>query len=268
VTTPQPSTPEETQRRLQEREQLVAQIAMTLGETDLAAIRQLRRIVRHTEAERALTWLTEALAIETAGGQMLPDGSRRRTPGGVYFRLVRQQLTPQERSLIFPSWAAKHKGRKKRTTQPAPSSALAPTQLPSTKVERVVSQPVLLPEVGKASSVKITLIGRPGRLVEKQQLILTTMENERAPSLPKGLPAPPTTPTTYTLYIAAKQWRAVEAAMADPADALIVEGWAAYDPELEGVAVWATSCTTKLLQRAKREGQSPPVSSSGDTGVS
>jgi len=60
----------------------------------------------------------------------------------------------------------------------------------------------------------------------------------------------------------------VAAAMADPQDALIVEGWAAYDPELEGVAVWATSCTTKLLQRAKREGQPPPAFSSGSTAVS
>lgn len=36
--------------------------------------------------------------------------------------------------------------------------------------------------------------------------------------------------------------------MTNPDDALVVEGWAAFDPELEGIAVFATFVTTKLIR--------------------
>jgi len=43
-----------------------------------------------------------------------------------------------------------------------------------------------------------------------------------------------------------------EALAADPEDAAIIEGYAALDPRVEGIAVYATSATTKHLQAAKR----------------
>ncbi len=47
----------------------------------------------------------------------------------------------------------------------------------------------------------------------------------------------------------------VAALAADPADAAIIEGYAALDPRVEGLAVYATSATTKRLQAAKRATQ-------------
>ncbi len=44
---------------------------------------------------------------------------------------------------------------------------------------------------------------------------------------------------------------------ADPEDAAIIEGYAALDPRVEGIAVYATSATTKRLQAAKRA--TPPA---------
>ena len=66
-----------------------------------------------------------------------------------------------------------------------------------------------LSQTGEATAMKITLIGRPGRIVEKGQVVLTSMQGAKAPSLPKGLPAPPAEATPYIVYIAAKQWRKV-----------------------------------------------------------
>jgi hypothetical protein len=105
--------------------------------------------------------------------------------------------------------------------------------------------------------VKITLIGRPGPLVSKNGYILTSMQTSTAPSLPKGLPAPPTTATHYTIYLTPKQWTKVAEAIRDPEDALIIEGFPAYDPTLEGIAVYATNLTTKKLQQAQRAAQAP-----------
>ena len=105
--------------------------------------------------------------------------------------------------------------------------------------------------------MKITLIGRPGRIVERQEVIMTAMQSTKVPSLPKGVPTPPSTPTTYMVYIARKQWKAVGEAITDPEDSLIVEGYPAYDPQLAGVAVYATKVTTKKQQIAQRQASEP-----------
>ena len=106
--------------------------------------------------------------------------------------------------------------------------------------------------------MKITLIGRPGRVVEKANVVLTSMQqkSDKAPSLPKGLPPVPDEPTTYIVYIARKQWRKVAKSIKDPNDSLIVEGLPVLDRRLGTVAVFARSVTTKLLQTKKREIQS------------
>ena len=84
------------------------QIATTLGETESVPLMHIRRIVQTLGPERALQLLEQAQAVEAQGGLMLLDGSRRRTLGGVFFRLVREQTTPAERSRIWP-WNKKPK---------------------------------------------------------------------------------------------------------------------------------------------------------------
>jgi hypothetical protein len=80
------------------------------------------------------------------------------------------------------------------------------------------------------------------------------MRARTVPSLPRGLPTPPSTPTNYVVYIAAKQWRKVAEAIGDPEDVLIIEGFPQLDPETSSIAVFATNTTTKKLQMAQRQG--------------
>ncbi len=63
--------------------------------------------------------------------------------------------------------------------------------------------------------------------------------------------------TTYTVYLTPKQWRPVAEALHDPADTCIVEGFPAYDPALEGIAVYALQVTTQQLQQARRAARQP-----------
>ena len=100
--------------------------------------------------------------------------------------------------------------------------------------------------------MKIPVIGRPGQAVKQGQAVALALVSEKVPALPKGLPEPPAG-TRYTVFVARKPWAKVaEALTTDPENAAIIEGYAALDPRVEGIAVYATSATTKHLQAAKR----------------
>ena len=77
--------------------------------------------------------------------------------------------------------------------------------------------------------MKVTLIGRPGKILERGECIMTAMPTMKIPALPKGVPMPDAaTQTQILVYIGAKQWKKVAAAIEHEDDALIVEGFAVY----------------------------------------
>jgi hypothetical protein len=90
------------------------QIATTLGETENVPLMHIRRIVQTLGPDRALQLLEQAQTAEAEGGLMVLDGTRRRTLGGVFFRLVRENTTPAERSRIWP-WSKKPKPKEAPT---------------------------------------------------------------------------------------------------------------------------------------------------------
>jgi len=233
------------------------EIAAQLGETERGPLGQVGRVVGRLGTDRARTFLTRTQEIEAAGGLMLPDGSRRRTPGGVFFHLVRADdtLSREDRVSIFPPQFGRN-GRKKvpgaaaTPVTPAPPAPAPSPAWADDDYRRVMA--ALQQETGRATTVKITVIGRPGVAVEQSQAVAVALTSEKVPDLPKGLPEPPAG-TRYTVFVARKQWvKVAEALAADPEDAAIIEGYAALDARVEGIAVYATSATTKRMQAAKR----------------
>ena len=82
--------------------------------------------------------------------------------------------------------------------------------------------------------MNITLIGWPGRMVDQQDLVMTLLESRHVPKhVPKGMPTLPSTPMTSSVTSATKQCVTVAEAIQHPEDALIVDGFAAYDPCLK-----------------------------------
>jgi len=61
----------------------------------------LARILRTFGHERCVAILAEALTLEHQGGVWRTDLSGKRTPGGVFLGLVREQATAAERRQIF-----------------------------------------------------------------------------------------------------------------------------------------------------------------------
>ena len=67
----------------------------------------LAKVLRTLGQERCQAIFTEACTIEASGGMLTRAGDRRRTPGGTFFHLVRQQCSKEERARLFPYPSAK-----------------------------------------------------------------------------------------------------------------------------------------------------------------
>ncbi len=224
------------------------EIARQLGETERQAVSQIRRTIVILGEETARDILRQTLETEAQGGMLTNDGTRRRTPGGVYFHLLKQRVGQKEFFKIFSRGKPQHR-------PPAAQGVLAPQSVP---LFNLADLPDVLQELaqhyGEASTVKITVIGRPSNVVERGDVVMLGLLNEKVPSLPKGLPSPPAQ-TKYVVLVARKQWSKVADAIKDQADALIIEGYPTYTQQHAGITVFTTNITTKKQQAAKREVQ-------------
>ena len=239
-------------------------IADRLGETVTGARAQIKRIVQVLGRSQARALLEETLRVEENGGIMLPDGSRRRTPGGVFFYLAHTKGQPKP-GRTFPRKPATPSTNASKNDSPhpvkpsdrPPATISSPPAAPFNWEERSAVIEQIGQAAGRVTTVKITLIGTMGTFVDKGACIVGVMvqTGEKLPALPKGVPVPQAIQTRYVVYIGAKQWKNVAATVADPEDALIVEGFPQIDTKTGAISVFASNVTSKKLQTAKREGQ-------------
>jgi hypothetical protein len=242
---------DDVQRSLAER------VITELGEEEESAHRQIEALVYYCGVEMIERTLEETHRVESEGGLTVKSGDRRRTPGGVFLFLMNQQITPEiRRETIYLYQPKKNNKNKPKKAASAQQRQKAKTNAPEWNYYHK-SLNELLDRRGVVTTVKITLIGRPGAAKIVQDTVMTTVEHRvKTSSLPKGVPTPPSTPTTYTVYIGLKQWRKVEPALKDnPDDAIIIEGVCTYDETVPGMVVYANNATTKGLEMAKREAQ-------------
>ena len=213
-------------------------LAEVLGEPNLPLLRNVIRILGH---DRCAAVLVDALQIEAAEGMRTKDGTRRRTPGGVFFQLVRERATEQERWRLFP--------------RPAPQQDQGqPTALTWEEASSLM-QTLATEPPGKARTMKLTLIGSPGKVETRGQAVVFRMQGKPPGALPRGLPPMPSTPAlTWNVMVARRQWNRVKESLAgNPDDQLIIEGY----PMMQGSehVLLAQSCTSVALQRAQKQAQ-------------
>ncbi|MCA0452576.1 MAG: hypothetical protein LCI00_01210 [Chloroflexi bacterium] len=209
----------------------VVEIANALGETEDIPIEQIRKIIQLFGVEFARKILDETMTVEAQGGLMLMDQSRRRSTGGVYFRLIRDNISLEQQFQIFPTpdW-------KRKALIPKPVSV---PLLDWTERLAIIER--LRVHQGEIVSMKVQLVGRPGSVVKRPDVVVTTMSYVASmPILPHGIPIPPQAPTLYTVYMTPKQWSSVEKPLENPEDRLYIEGVCAPDPESNGMAIFVT----------------------------
>jgi PHAX RNA-binding domain-containing protein len=204
------------------------QLAQVLQEPNVPL---LQKVLWLLGADRTTILLVDALQIEAAGGMLTNDGTRRRTTGGVFFQLVREQTTRYERYLLFPrgghplTWADVH--------------ALTPT---------LAAHPA-----GEACMIKLSIIGRPEKVETRDKAVIFRLQGKPPASLPRGLPPIPNTPAlTWTVMVSLRQWNRVKDSLAtNEQDAIVVEGY----PVQRGsqLVLMAQSCISVALQRAQKQ---------------
>jgi hypothetical protein len=213
----------------------------------------LAAVLKHLGQERTAAVLAETLQREATGGMLTRDGSRRRSPGGTFFALVKEQIPAKQRWKFFHP--------------KPPSSGRGPRQQPASvaltwEEVRGMMATLTTTQAGEARTMKLTLIGRPGKIETQGQAVAFRLQGRPPASLPKGLPPVPNAPAmTWNVLVALRQWNRVKDSLAaNNEDQLIIEGY----PLQQGnqLVLMAQSCTSIALQRAQKaqRPETPPQS--------
>jgi hypothetical protein len=220
-------------------------LADVLQEPNLPLLRQVLYRLGH---DRAAALLADTLQCEAHGGLLTTEVTRRRTPGGTFFHLVRQQLTPQERRQLFPWTPAPRTGRPQQATPRTPP-------VPTWEDILALIDALTTTPAGEARTMTVTLIGRPSRVESRPSCVVFRLQGKPPGSLPKGLPpVPAQPPLTWTVMVAVRQWNRVKDSLAThQEDQLIIEGY----PLLQGTqhVLLAQSGVSMLQQRAQKQTQ-------------
>jgi len=253
----------------QEIQDAAGQISDTLLLEQRPEVRRSIRRVTVTLGVQA-TWalVQEAQAVEAEGGMYARDG-RRRTLGGVFFQLVERDMSPEEwKGLGNPlAWQRVALARALQRGETWPLEPPRPLIKPPKAIgepsdaeiaaavwaERQQIYEELVDDKGRATNVRITLVGRPAKIKERQNVVVALLEqtHKLPQSLPKGVPQPPAEPTRYVVYIGSRHWTKVVGPLRkNPDMVLVIEGLCSYEPALPGIAVFATHVSTKQRKGA------------------
>lgn len=226
---------------------LVAEIAESLKEPNEALI---DKVVKTMGAERVHAFWQQTLEIEANGGQMTVNGDRRRTPGGVFFYLVRKGASKKERKSIFPQMLPAKKPDSSATNKGQAKPAAGP--LVWAQALKYVNA-LLKHERGEAKSVEVKLIGRPTKVAKAASCMVAMMEGKGAPkSLPKGVPAPPEQVQTFAVFISNKHWNHVSDELKANANAeLLVKGHPVFNSEKAMIILLAQS--VEVIERKPKK---------------
>lgn len=223
----------------------VQQIAQALDERRLDLV---SAAVETLGVDRTRAFLDQTVALEAAGGMPTKNDQRRRTPGGVFFQLIKDQVTKEERKIIF-----RQEQKKKKKKRPASKPAEPRVFMTWDEAKQLIGQAIKT--TGEARTVKVTLIGRPLKIIQQKDCVVVSLKGREPKTLPKGLPpVPEGSAITWAVFIVTKQWiRVKESIEANDNDQLIIEGYPIVGKG--GIAaVMTTSCKSVLMERAQRSG--------------
>jgi hypothetical protein len=225
--------------------QLAREIADVLQESNVGLIERMIKVIG---LERVQALLSVTLEEEQGAGMLRKDG-KRRTPGGAFFYRVRGSIPAPERRKLWPYAKQKKAAAPEAASkQPAPEQP-APAPIPWATVQVIYKK--ISPIATEAKTMKLTLVGRPAKILKQPECVIISLVGKPPSSLPKGLPTvPDNANSTWAVFIVNKQWNKVAESMKNAEDQLIVEG---YPVIKDGSNILlAQSCKSLLLEKAAK----------------
>jgi hypothetical protein len=224
----------------QASEELVREIAASLNESEIGLVRKTVGILGY---DRCVKLLDDTKKIEAEGGMMTVDGKRRRTPGGVFFRLAKQEANDEERRQLFPA-----------------SPGLGPAQTPPKRppdwdeVRKLIDWAAQQSKEEKGEfKVKATIVGRPKGLRKLETCVAVSIDPHKPSPLPKGVPdVPDGALGAIIVMIDNRHWRRVSPYLAkDKEDDLVCEGYPVFDAKGKTV-ILAHRVFTRQMQKEQK----------------
>jgi hypothetical protein len=234
-----------------EEMELSRKIANKLREKQKRPRMLIARIVEAFGVEKAQEYFDRTLAIQHNGGLYMEDMNRRRTPGGVFFKLIKDEMD-ESQAKLFPSKQFTSRQEQLENSR----NRHAPKFVWENRKEQLKEA---LKKREELKEVRIQIIGVPRNIEEFRDNVVLVMEHQEDLShwtIPNGVPPLPKEPTIYTIYLGSLQWSKIKKKMNTPETSLVIEGIGAYDPEIPGIIVYATNATTserKLKRPANKE---------------
>jgi len=243
-------------------------IAKRLNERDRIALVCIQRIIDMIGVKRASALADQALYLDAGSGMLTLDGRRRRTRGGIFFHLFSGTVSPaQQREIrLLQSRLQEERTLRKRRPQPALGqlgSLSVPVDL---ETSRGMASRLHDDDAGKGDAMRVKLIGRPGSIERRDGLIVFQMRVDEAPKLPRVLPPLPEASQIHVVYLAAKHWLKVAAAVEQSDAKIIVEGYAVFDPKLGKLVVYARDAYLPM-RRAPKPAPSPSDDDTAQTPI-
>ena len=229
---------------------LARRIADELNEHEPGQQALIKRVVGHLGVDLSLVFLQRTHEVEQQGGMVLQDGTTRRTPGGVFFRLVKDQA----KDYGHPHISALFWTHPKRVGPPPPPTPPKERPEPLSWEERlnILTQ---LAEQGKSGMITTSVLKVIGKAAEHYDhpsgCTVLRLVSTITPAVPRGVPHPQETPTIYVVYLGSRLWSRIAQAAADPEDEIIIEGFPQLDSETGTIALYARKTTSKKLEAAR-----------------
>ena len=153
---------------------------------------RVQKVIDVIGLERAEDLVQQTLTIQTAGGMRTDNGKRRRTTGGVFLKLVKNQTTPDERRAVFSS------------PYPAP-------RMDWQEAEAVAQQLAQSEEAERTETMYVTVTGIPRKITKLKHCMAVALVDTPARDVPKGLPQPPEEMKHRVIvFIAYPQWERIK----------------------------------------------------------
>lgn len=141
------------------------EIAEILGETEKRPRAQIARIIELKSPDYADNLLHDTQSLESAGGMLTLDGERKRTLGGIFFKLAKDRLDEETRQQIFPNWRElkrRAEERKAKEKAAAESDKRRPSGHHHTRSETGGPTPTVAPPKRTISKPKVSIPTAPG----------------------------------------------------------------------------------------------------------